>query len=92
MSEKEMDDDNAKPDAAVTETPAELDLPDALRLAVEMHQNRQLEGAETLYRRILAAVPQHPDALHFLGMLRHQVGHSDEGIGLIEHAARLVTA
>ena len=70
--------------------PAELDLPDALRLAVEMHQKRQLEGAETLYRRILAAAPEQPDALHFLGMVRHQRGHSDEGIALIEHAARLV--
>lgn len=71
-------------------TPTELDLPDALRLAVEMHQNRQLEGAETLYRRILAAAPQHADAMHFLGMLRHQRGHSDEGIALIEQAAALV--
>ncbi len=73
-----------------TPPPAEMDLPDALRLAVEMHQNRQLEGAETLYRRILAAAPQQPDALHFLGMLRHQRGHSDEGIALIEQAAALV--
>ena len=70
--------------------PAELDLPDALRLAVEMHQNRQLEGAETLYRRILAATPLNADALHFLGMVRHQRGHSEEGITLIEQAARLV--
>ena len=70
--------------------PAEMDLADALRLAVEMHQNRQLEGAETLYRRILAAAPDHPDALHFLGMARHQRGHSEEGIALIERAAALV--
>ena len=67
-----------------------MDLADALRLAVEMHQNRLLEGAETLYRRILAAAPQQPDALHFLGMARHQLGHSEEGIALIERAATLV--
>jgi predicted TPR repeat methyltransferase len=70
--------------------PAEMELSDALRLAVEMHQNRQLEGAETLYRRILEAAPGQPDALHFLGMLRHQRGHSDEGIALIEQAAARV--
>jgi predicted TPR repeat methyltransferase len=68
----------------------ELDLPDALRLAVEMHQNRQFEGAETLYRRILAAAPEHADAIHFLGMLRHQLGHSDEGVALIAQSIRLV--
>ena len=78
--------------AAMLPQPMEMDLADALRLAVEMHQNRQLEGAETLYRRILAAAPGHADALHFLGMLRHQRGHSDEGIALIEQAARLVPA
>ena len=75
---------------AAPPTPTELDLPDALRLAVEMHQDRQLEGAETLYRRILAAAPQQADTLHFLGMLRHQLGHSDEGIALIEQAVRLL--
>ena len=75
---------------ATAAPPTDLDLPDALSMAVDMHQNRQLEGAETLYRRILAAAPQQPDALHFLGMLRHQRGHSDEGIALIEQAARLV--
>jgi predicted TPR repeat methyltransferase len=72
------------------QAPTELDLPDALRLAVDMHRNRQFEGAETLYRRILAAAPEHADTLHFLGMLRHQRGHSDEGIALIEQAATLV--
>ena len=75
---------------ATSPAPAELDLADALLLAIEMHQNRQLEGAETLYCRILAAAPDHPDALHFLGMLRHELGHSDEGITLIEQAVRLV--
>ena len=69
--------------------PTELSLSDALSLALDMHQNRQLEGAETLYRRILEAAPGQADALHFLGMLRHQRGHSDEGIALIEKAAVL---
>ncbi len=72
------------------EPPTELSLPDALRLALDMHQSRQLEGAETLYRRILKAAPEHPDTLHFLGMVRHQRGHSDEGIALIEKAASRV--
>jgi predicted TPR repeat methyltransferase len=79
-------------DAMNTETqePAkEATLEDALRMAVQMQQNRQLEGAEQLYRRILALVPDHPDALHLLGMVHHQTGRSDEGVALIEQAIRL---
>lgn len=58
-------------------------------MAIELHQNRQYEGAEELYRRILGVVPEHFDALHFLGMLRHQRGASDEGVALIDRATRL---
>lgn len=65
---------------------AEISLDDALRLAIEMQQQRQLDGAKTLYHRILEVSPQHPDALHLLGMLRHQMGRSDEGVALIEQA------
>ena len=78
-----------------TETPAaptELTLSDALKLAIEMQQNQQYDGAETLYRRILQAVPEQPDALHFLGMLLYQRGRADEGIGLIEQALAIEPA
>ena len=78
------------PDAPVADAaPTELDLDDALQLAIRMHQNRQLEGAEQLYRRILALMPGHPDVLHLLGMVQHQTGRSDEGVALIEQAIRL---
>ena len=81
-TESESDPDEA------SASPVELGLDDALKIAIELHQNRQYEGAEELYRRILGIVPEHPDALHFLGMLQHQRGASDEGIALIEQAAR----
>jgi predicted TPR repeat methyltransferase len=83
------DADEAAP-AATAEPVKELDLADALKLAVEMHQGRQYEGAETLYRRILALVPDHADTLNLLGMLRHQRGFGDEGVALIEQAIALV--
>jgi predicted TPR repeat methyltransferase len=66
--------------------PTEISLPEALRMAVEMQQNRHYDGAETLYQRILAVQPGQPDALHLLGMLRHQMGRSDEAIELIGQA------
>ena len=72
--------------------PVELELPDALRLAVEMQRNRQFEGAETLYGRILKVAPEHPDALHLLGLLMHQRGSSEQGIALIERASGHVPA
>lgn len=68
------------------DTPADLSLDDALRMAMAMHREDQLEGAAELYARILAAAPGHPDALNLLGMARHQMGRSDEGVALIEQA------
>jgi predicted TPR repeat methyltransferase len=68
----------------------ELSLDDALRYAVELHRADRFEGAEALYRRILEAAPDHPDALHFLGVLMHRFGRSDEAIGLIRRAIEIV--
>lgn len=63
---------------------------DMLLAAVELHRRRDMGRAETLYRRVLKAAPAHPDALHFLGVLRHAVGQSDEGVALVERAIGLV--
>ena len=37
-----------------------------------------------MYRRVLESVPNHPDALHYAGVLAHQQGRSDEAVALIE--------
>lgn len=68
----------------------ELTLDDALRLAVRMHQQDRIEGARVLYRRILEAAPEHPDALALLGMAEHQIGDSAEGMALTRRAIELV--
>jgi predicted TPR repeat methyltransferase len=65
---------------------SELSLPEALRLAIAMHQQNYLEGARQLYERILTLVPEHPDALHFLGMLLHQQGDTGRAIELIQQS------
>lgn len=67
-----------------------MDLPDALTLAVHLHRERQFAEAGALYEAILESVPDHPDALHFLGVLNHELGRSDEGIDLIERALAIV--
>jgi predicted TPR repeat methyltransferase len=70
--------------------PADLSLDEALQFAIGLHQNQQLEGAEQVYRRVLAVAPDHPDALHLLGMVLHQTGRGDEGIASIRRAIELV--
>jgi predicted TPR repeat methyltransferase len=70
--------------------PAELGLDQAIRFAMKLHRNQQLEGAETLYRRILDCVPDHPDMLHHLGLTRYQRGHPQEAIELINAAVEQV--
>lgn len=52
----------------------------ALALAVSHHQSGQLEDAENLYRTILQAQPNHPDANHNLGVLAVHMGQADAGL------------
>ena len=54
--------------------------------AVSLHQAGRLPEAEALYRQILATEPDHPDALHYLGMLAHQVGKNGIAVELISRA------
>jgi predicted TPR repeat methyltransferase len=73
----------------VSDKPTELSLPDALRYAVELHRHGQLDGADTLYRRILALAPDYADAVHFHGLLMHHRDRSDEGLALVERSIAL---
>ncbi len=63
-----------------------------LRSALEHHQAGRLREAEALYRQILASSPDHPDALHMLGLLAHQAGHNEAAVELIGQALRLTPA
>lgn len=65
---------------------ASLTLQEALALAVHIHRSGHLDDARTLYERVLGASPDHPDALHFLGVLKHQSGDSGGAIELIQRS------
>jgi predicted TPR repeat methyltransferase len=83
------------PEAPITgqhATTGELSLAEALHLAITLHQQNYLEGARQLYERILALVPEHADALHFLGLLLHQQGDAPRAIELIQQALALAPA
>jgi predicted TPR repeat methyltransferase len=62
----------------------ELTVDEAVAVAILLQRNGQLAEAQELYRRILEAVPAHPDALHYSGVLAHQQGRSSEAVALIE--------
>jgi predicted O-linked N-acetylglucosamine transferase (SPINDLY family) len=57
-----------------------------LQQALALHQAGRLPEAETLYRQILFSEPNHPEALHYLGLLVHQMGRSELGVELISKA------
>ncbi|MBI4985257.1 MAG: tetratricopeptide repeat protein, partial [Rhodocyclales bacterium] len=57
--------------------------------AFALHAAGKLAEAEAAYRAVLAAAPQHVEALHCLGVLLHQCGKTAEGMPLILRALDL---
>lgn len=72
---------DANSDPAAT---SEIDFDEAMAIAVLFQKNGQLDAAAELYRKLIEAAPDHPDVLHYAGLLAHQQGKSDEAIALIE--------
>ena len=52
------------------------------------YQAGRLQQAETIFQTILQEHPQHPDALHLLGVLKHRAGDHATAVGLIEEAIK----
>lgn len=63
-----------------------------LAQALALHQAGQVQAAADWYRQVLVRVPDHPDALHLLGVAQQQLGRLDEARRLIERALALVPA
>jgi len=69
--------------AAAPSTPG----PDAeVRSALEAHKKGDIDRAERGYRAALAAAPQDPLALHYLGVVMYQRNRLDEAIPLLERS------
>jgi predicted TPR repeat methyltransferase len=83
-----VSDIQAEPDAP-RQGSHELTIPQALELAVRYQQAEQLDIAESVYRRVLEALPDHPEAVHFLGVLLHRRGRSVEALELLRRALEL---
>jgi protein O-GlcNAc transferase len=61
----------------------------SLAVALQHHLDGQLQAAEQMYRHILAAEPDHAQALHFLGVLESQLGRYDDAVGHIRRAIKI---
>ena len=72
--------------------PKELGIADAMAYARELQKEGRLEAADELYRRILAAAPDYPDAWHFRGVVAFQLGRLSEAETLIRRAVELAPA
>jgi predicted TPR repeat methyltransferase len=66
-----------------------VSLDEAISIAIRLQQNDQWVAAGNLYRRILEVAPDHPDAVHYSGVLAHQEGRSEQAVELIEKSLEL---
>lgn len=64
-------------------------LAQALEMAIQHHQRAELAPAMEIYTQILAASPNHPDALHLLGVAHYQSGEPAKAAGLIQRSLAL---
>lgn len=69
--------------------PGKVSFDEALSMAVYFHQQGRFSDAAELYNQLYDVDPNHPDLLHFAGMLAHQVGKSEQGIELIARSLEL---
>lgn len=67
----------------------ELSLEDAVSVAIQLQVRGALDQARTLFERVLALAPEHPDALHFLGILQHQRGNGEQGLEMLRRSLEL---
>lgn len=75
------------PAGTATVNPA--DLQRAMEEALGLHQAGHLAEAELRYKQVLTVAPNHPDALHLLGVLWHQSGRSGQGLELINRSVSI---
>lgn len=64
-------------------------LEEGMEVVLRCLRNREFEEAEVICRKILAVVPDYPDALHYAGVLAHEGGRPDEALALMKRSVEL---
>ena len=68
---------------SMSAAPANINPQHALQSAMAQHQAGNLPVAETLYKQVLQASPNQPDALHLLGLIAKQKGDLKTAVQLM---------
>lgn len=68
----------------------EMTIEQAVEIAISFQRQQRLDEADLVYKRILDAAPDHPAALHFSGVLAHQMGIHSEAIARIGRSLTMV--
>ncbi len=68
---------------------ATITIQQAYDIALQHHRAGRLPQAEKIYRQIIAQHPDHPEAMHHLGVIAYQVGQHEMSIELIRRAIAL---
>src|SRR4051794_2213806 len=70
----------------------EPDTDATLNSALKHHEAGELDQAGELYEQVLQSKPDHPDALHLLGVVAFQAGRPEAAVQLIERAIAIKPA
>ena len=62
------------------------DISERLQAGLEHHRSGRFSEAEAIYQSVLKEHPEHPDALHLLGVLALQAGRADMAVGWFQRA------
>ena len=72
------------------EEPArELTVEEAIEIAILLQKQDDLNAAEIVYREIRRVDPANARAMHYSGVLAHQLGRSEDGISLMRESLTL---
>ncbi|MEO8278220.1 MAG: tetratricopeptide repeat protein [Ideonella sp.] len=71
------------------DTKPEITVEQALQMAVALHRSDDLERAEEIYVDILTHLPNEPNALNFLGVLRFEQGRNDEALHYLARSVQI---
>ena len=63
-----------------------------LAAAIDALRNERFEEAEPILHHILERVPNQADGLHYLGVLRHTQGRTDEAVELIRRSLAVLAS
>lgn len=66
-----------------------ISIQELFKIGNAFHKDGEISQAETMFRQILDVAPNHPGALHFLGVIARQCGNLESSINLINKAIKI---